>query len=302
MRQRKVASSRTLLIQQLPYKWWRMKVDKPFGSKATVLVGHLTESYDLHDQYESTRIKKRVDQTPHGFLRKLAPDNTGHAKEFLEKFGPLQLPSGARIYGRGFHITIDLAKFWAMHLRFCLIAELWENLPDKDRLTQAIAKICEKRELASQFQAVSLGTEFSPPPEDKFRRFLFPWERLEQSGDEWLKHASVKDLRDCALYLVNIELNAHMFGRRIVWHRGFEPSGEKFRPVIWVDSLWSAIWEFFGMDMTGLAWRQCPHCQKLFYPKRKDQFYCTPRQQGLASKREYARRSRAGKLNRKSKS
>ena len=296
MRQRKVATSRSFLIQQLPYNWWRMKVDKPLGSKATVLVGQLTKSYDLHKRYEIARIKKRVDQAPHGFLRQLAPGNPYHAKEFLEKFGPLQLPTGTRIYGCGAQIAIDLAAFWGLHLRFCLIAEVWENLFDKVRLAQAIAKVYENRELASRFDDLLLGTELSPPPKNNPRKYLFPWELTGQSGKEWLKDASMKELRDCALYLVNIELNAHMHGRRIVWRRSSEPSAEKFSPVIWVDSLWSAIWEYFGMDMTGLAWRRCPHCQRLFYPKRKDQFYCTPRQQALASKREYARRSRAAKL------
>jgi hypothetical protein len=177
-----------------------------------------------------------------------------------------------------------------------------QSFGEGHRLAQAIVKICENRALASRFDDLPLGTELGPPPANTSREYFFPWQLSEQSGDEWLTHASMKELRDCALYLVNIELNAHMCGRRIVWHRGSEPLGEKFRPVIWVDSLWSAIWEFFGMDMTGLSWRRCPHCQRLFYPKRKDQFYCTPRQQALASKREYARRSRAGKLNQESES
>ena len=296
MQQTKVTSSRTLLIQQLPYKWWRMKVDKHLGSKASVLVGHLTKSYNLHDQYECARIKKKVDQSPHGFFRQLASGNIHHAREFLERFGPLQMQSGARIYGSRAHISINLAEFWGLHLRFCLIADLWESLSDKDRLTQAIAEVYAKRTLASQFDGFLLGTEFSPPPAQTFQAYRFPWNGSPQSADEWLRHASVKELRDCALHLVNIELNAHMFNRRIIWRRDSEPSGEKFRPVLWIDSLWSAIWEFFGMDMTGLTWRRCPHCQRLFYPKRRDQFYCTPRQQSLASKREYARRSRASKL------
>ena len=100
-------------------------------------------------------------------------------------------------------------------------------------------------------------------------------------------------MRNWALKLILVELNTHMHDTRIRWERGWEVSGRKFRTVVWVDSLLSAIWEFWGRDTAGLYWRRCPHCQRFFYPKRHDQFYCIPREQSLWSKRRYAAEQRA---------
>ena len=40
--------------------------------------------------------------------------------------------------------------------------------------------------------------------------------------------------------------------------------GLTLRPADFVESLWSAIWECFGLDTAGLFWRRCRGCQRLF--------------------------------------
>jgi hypothetical protein len=283
-------------LRRGPNQWCRMEIQDLVGAKSTQLLGILGEKYDLQDAYETGQAKRRLDLTPHGFFLQLAPGNRGHAKEFLGKFGPLKLTAGDRILGSGTHTIVNLDEFWSMHLRFRLVTELWNSLHRRDALSEAFVRINQNRERASNHQEFLLATEPSPPPATTVRAYKFPWEHSRQSVEEWLQTVKLADLRRAALYLVNIELNIHARDFRFIWGRGWEASASKFRPVIWLDSLWAAMWQFWGMDTNaGLTARRCPHCQKLFYPKRRDQFYCTPRQQGLASKRQYASRMRAGK-------
>jgi len=271
-----------------------MKVTAPAGPNSREFYGCLTQAYSLREQYDFAHSKRKVNLAPHGFFRQLAPGNNCHAREFLYRFGPLKLDAGARIYGHGKHLTVDLEEFWRLHLRFRLIANLWESLHDKSSLIQALLDIQNRRDQAHE--DFPLGVELSPPPATTWREYRFPWQLEQQPPTEWLQKADFEQLRTIALYILNLELNIHTLRSRIIWQRGWEPSGERFRPARWVDSLWSAIWESFGMDISGTAWRRCPHCQQLFYPKRRDQYYCSPRQQALASKRDYARRFRAGEL------
>jgi len=65
-------------------------------------------------------------------------------------------------------------------------------------------------------------------------------------------------------------------------------------------SLWTVIWQLFARDTLGVSWRICPHCNRLFYPTRKDRFFCTSRLQVLHSKREWARTHRRPKVLRRS--
>jgi hypothetical protein len=191
-------------------------------------------------------------------------------------------------------MIVNLDEFWSMHLRFRLVTELWDSLHHRDALSQAFLRISQNRERASNYQEFALATEASPPPATTVRAYQFPWERSRQSFEEWLQTVKIADLRKAALYLVNIELNIHSRAFRFIWGRGWEASASKFSPVIWLDSLWASMWQFWGMDTNaGITARRCPHCQKLFYPKRRDRFYCTARQQSLASKRRYAARMRA---------
>ena len=96
-----------------------------------------------------------------------------------------------------------------------------------------------------------------------------------------------------AIAFISLELSHYTRDRHPRWSNEWTPKGDKWRMELEMGSLWEALWELFAWDTAGVWWRRCPHCQKLFYPKRKDQFYCTPRQQALGSKRMYAARKRA---------
>lgn len=285
--------TRGRLALEFPDTWWRMKILTPLRPDTRELWGTLTDRYDLRSAYEKAHARKDPLLAPHGFFRKLAPKNVSHAREFLQTFGPLFLDSGPRLLGRG-EVAIDLDQFWALHLRFSLVSNLWESLHlrNRDRLSGVLSEIFRRRREFPK-ERYPLGTQFGMPTSKTRSRCKFPWQQQRQKVQTWLRTASLEEIRQCALSLVHLELNAHTRDRQIGWQKGWERSGEKFRLEIWIESLWSAIWEFFGTDTAGIAWRRCPHCQQLFYPRRRDQFYCTPRQQALASKRRYATERRA---------
>jgi hypothetical protein len=273
--------------------WHQMKVFGTAAADTIQFVGRLSGRYDLHRAYENAQAKKKPDLSPHGFFRKLQSGDNEQAKEFLETFGPLKLDLGARLSGHG-DVVVDLAEFWSLHRRYCLISEVWESLDDRKQLEAFLLNSYAQRRGISKYDEFPLGQTFGPPPEFKSRgEYEFPWQVQQQDAREWLGSARMEAIRACALDLIFLELNAHTHKLRMVWDRGWEATGRKFREVLWVDSLWSAIWESWGWDTKRLYWRRCPHCQRFFYPKRHDQFYCTPRQQALWSKRRYAAERRA---------
>jgi hypothetical protein len=274
-------------------EWYRMRIIGQVSPDTNQVFGSLTDRYNLHQAYEKACAKKNPYLAPNARFRKLRFGDISGAKEFLESFGPLTLDIGQRLSGRG-DVIVDLREFWGLQLRFSLVATVWESLDNREQLADAIFAIYQRRRELSAYGKFPLGQVFgSPPRSDRRGRYKFPWQSHRQRATAWLKSATIDEMRECALKLVLLELNIHTRDHRILWQRGWEVSRRKFRTVVWVDSLWSAIWEFSGWNMAGLSWRRCPHCQKLFYPKRHDQFYCTPRQQALWSKRRYAAERRA---------
>jgi len=288
------------VVRDLPNDWRQMRVvvsvpmeDLEKGQRSIKeFHGELGKTYNLRDAYERAHALNDPYLSPHGFFRRLAHGNNRHAREFLEEFGPLNLSAGRRVL-LGDHVGVSLEQFWHAHARFCLVVELWENLDDRTRLCATLLEAYRHRDDISELEPLPIGTGLAPPPSSEPQPYRFPWDRKKQQSEEWLRQASLTDLRECSLDLIKRELDLHIRNRRIVWQRIGNGRKEGWRPVLWVESLSSAMWEFWGWDTTGVSWRRCPHCQRLFYPKRRDQSYCTPRQQALASKREYARWLRA---------
>ena len=273
--------------------WYRMKVFNFATPDAKEFVGELCNPWDFHKAYKKAHATNNPYLSAHGFLRKLQFGDNAQAKEFLENFGPLQLPVSVRLSGMG-RVVVELREFWTLQRRFCLIASLWESLDDRSLLTNALIRCYEYNKSKSVNYDVPLGQMFGPPPKFEMRgQYEFPWEVKHQEAKMWLESAAMEQMRACATQLVLLELSAHTQDLRVVWDRIGESSGSQFRQVVWFDSLWSAIWGLWGRDTGGLSWRQCPHCQTFFYPKRHDQFFCTPRQQALWSKRRYAAEQRA---------
>lgn len=237
--------------------WWRPS-DVRRDGEYLVLSGPWKE-YEPHKEREHALLRKNPLISPHGFFRSLATDNAYHAIEFAKKFGPLgDLPGPP--HGS---VRFSLAWFWARQSRFRLIANLWESRNDRKELDSAWKELLKHRSNAERWQ----------------NSLRLPWDS-----------ESVSTSRPAVFDLVREELDLHTAARTTTWLR-YEGG---FRPMLKAKGLLFMIWEFFGLDTATTEWRRCPHCQRLFYPKRRDQFYCTPRQQALASKRAYARRRRAG--------
>jgi len=269
-----------------PGPWYinhRAKVSASHSRPGHFSLGPKWEIYDARQAYERAQRKHDPLLSPHGFFRRLIHGSDAHAKEFFEKFGPLEggpMPDRRRpVHGL---VEFNLGFFWRRHLRFCLVARLWESRNDKKGLAAAWHEVAENRDKVSAQNDSLLGDSW-----------MAPWDLSRTKFDDWVNCANFATLRSHAIWLVQRELNIHSKDSEVIWERGWEPTGERFRPTIRPRSLRAMIWEFFGLDTASIPWRRCPHCQRLFYPKRRDQFYCTSRQQGLASKRAYARRMRA---------
>jgi hypothetical protein len=267
----------------------REKANVGYISKAKELVGKLSVTYyNVRDAYESAHIQSDPYASPHGFFLRLAHRNNHHALEFLEKFGPLFLPSDDRFGFADRPVRVNLDEFWRLHLRFCLVARLWMCRQDRDNLASALLELYQRREEAAEPEKFPLGVTFTPPPQNTPTVVEFPWKKENVTAKKWLGDANRDALWKLASRVLTSELNLHLRDRQLRWKCDFDSSTTPCRLVIWLDSLWSILWEFLALDIGGISWRQCPHCQNLFYPKRKDQVYCNPRQQALASKRRYA--------------
>lgn len=239
--------------------WWKPS-DVHRDGEYLVLSGPWKE-YEPHALHDRALLQKNPLISPHGFFRSLATDNAHHAIEFARKFGPLgDLPGPP--HGS---VRVGLASFWARQLRFRLISNLWESRNDPKQLESAWEDVGKHRSHAERWQ--------------------YP-----------LQVPTFRESKRAAVFtLVRGELNLHTADRTTTWLR-YE---DGFRPMLKAKGLLFMIWEFFGLDTATTEWRRCPHCQRLFYPRRRDQFYCTPRQQALASKRAYAAQRRAEERNRR---
>ncbi len=272
---------------------------KQYVSGVTELWGRLSESYDIRTAYDRAVKKGDPYLSPHGLFRRLQPGDNFHAVEFLEKFGPLTHPwslgeiplnKGRDPFKNERHfiakhvprhvpttrpritfnevidtVRVDLKEFWAMHAKFRLIAQLYESRDDKKGLIQAWREFYDNR------------------PRD--------WVVLGPGHFGDLERSGFRYQRSEALALVELELNHQMADCSVRWEPT-DRSRESWRLSIRMHSLWSVIWELFASDAARVPWRLCPHCQRVFYPPRRDRFYCTTRQQTLASKRKYSRRYR----------
>lgn len=190
---------------------------------------------------------------------------------------------------------MNLADFWSYHLRFCLVAQLWEARESRSALVKSwrdAYKYCEEVEHCGPLGFGDRQRGWYDPP-NVYYPYSWPWQLEKKELESWERETPTIKMREYALQFVGSELNLHLSDSEIIWERCWEPTKARFRQSILTKSLWSLIWQLFGWDTCQVAWRRCPHCQKYFYPRRRDQFYCTSRQQGLASKRDYARRARA---------
>jgi hypothetical protein len=106
-----------------------------------------------------------------------------------------------------------------------------------------------------------------------------------ESGRDWLeKTIDAPTLREETISLVEGELHGQLW-QLARWRRAPRDLRPGFELALFPNSLWSALWYLFALDtQSGTGWRICPDHKRLFYPPRKDRFYCTTEEQQLHSK------------------
>lgn len=275
------------------------------------------ESYNVMEAYRRSHAKHDPLLAPHGFFRALPHRQDRAAIEFVKQFGPLDWPHEEAVKDEhiglmGYPFSLD--DFWAKHLRYTHVLQLWEARDDESKLRLAFSALYRKLSQinlaeggklkdASLRQRGSINddghvrilddNDFEPlnPLQEGL---VLPWEGVQLSFEDWLRGTAFQGLREAAIQLFHGELNAHRVEAR--WFR--MDAGDPSQPTAFQlhflgGNLWQRIWELAGLDTCQVkSWRICPGCNTIFYPKRSDQFYCTSREQVLASKRNYIRARR----------
>jgi hypothetical protein len=173
----------------------------------------------------------------------------------MQKFGTLFIHSTTRF--RGESLWVNLFDFWNGHARFVAVAKLWEDRFDPSKLVADWADIGERHEQLDRSAAAPLG--YIPDTTYKYLRLCprFPWER-QPDEQEMLRSPNVLrqlvyELVHCGLILRTQDC-VHTWSRKTVPHDEFVWD-DVFEPTRAFTSLWSVIWELFGLDTRQYAWR-----------------------------------------------
>jgi hypothetical protein len=263
----------------------------------------LGERYDFRHAYLESRESRDPYLSPHGSFRHLESGYHLHAFQFMQEFGPLFIEPDTRL--RGATWWIRLSDFWDRHARFVAVAKLWEDRFQPEKLLDHWTYIGANHELLDRAGAAPLGCI----PDQKYKHFRIcpsmPW---EWEPYRWKLPGLESNLRSLVYDLLYSELILHTqdcvqtWARRTVPHDKFIWD-EEFAPTRTFTSLWSVIWELFGLDIEhAYSWKLCQVCGRLFYPKDRRSVCCNTEHQSLWSKRQWARRHRTPKaVNRVSK-
>jgi hypothetical protein len=266
------------------------------------------EVYDIEAVYQEARAKFDPLRSPHGAFRALEHYNHAAAVEFVKDFGLLFRAEGGRserlssdtgLYQVNGHLWMNLTAFWSRHAHYGLLSRLWEACSNPMTPPNALNELGDLLEDSQVLKAVySSSNNWLSRPVD----MLDVSPKLLLSGphdEQWLKR------KDEVLDWVEREVNRQARSGCVpCWRRTDklspnenpaenEPVG--FQLTLKADSLWAAMWELFARDTVGLGWRVCAHCGRLFYPPRKDRFFCTSELQQRHSKRAWDERHRGSK-------
>lgn len=243
--------------------------------------------YDLRAKYEKAREKDDPLLSPHGFFRSLQFGNRKHALEFTHTFGSLTWKPRAFRNGADLYTRLNLGEFWAKHRRYCRVAALIENHSRPADMRDALSTLQKEIALLDVADSFPLGL-----PRAFSGASRRPLGTDTAKFDKWLESAGDDNLRKLAERVIHREFVGQLQERKPWWIR--KGPELRFELTLLSGTLWNIMWEMLAWDTSsGVSWRTCPHCGKLFYPPRRDRFYCTSRQQVLASKREYAAEQRA---------
>ncbi|MBZ5723028.1 MAG: hypothetical protein LAO03_22030 [Acidobacteriia bacterium] len=264
-------------------------IDKPKG----IIWGRLTDEYDIAACCDAARRRHDPLFAPHGSFRHLASGNQEGALQFLERFGPLEetrwpvdvnrnsFPSELKVKMVGDiarTVRVDMADFWDKHITFRTISQIYETRTNAKAL-EGPWKILEQN-----WGRTGLLGRFVGLPSD-YRKYPAP----PFITDFW--NQGPKQKQEAACHMAYFAVTHFLKDLRPWWHL----EGEQVRFFVRPNSLWQMIWNSFANDTTEGPWRICATCNRVFYPRRRDQDCCNTRHQTLWSKREYARRMRAAK-------
>jgi hypothetical protein len=256
------------------------------------------QPYRVEDAYKQGRAESDGQYSPHTAFRSLRTGNILDAVDFVNEFGPLELLDESEprrpvrpedlldfdelICGeeepgpeeepapRERCVWVDVDDFWKKQQRFVAVVKLWESRETPQAIRSALS------ELATLPVNPQIGARRYPG--GVIFGSAFPW---DYGFHKWAHKADDKQLIETAVDIIARELDLNTDRMRLSWVCR-DPSQLQFNLVPYVTSLWSAIWHLFARDTSaGVGWRICPHCSKLFYPKRKDSYFCEPRYQKL---------------------
>jgi hypothetical protein len=272
---------------------WAERIVYVEGENAPRVLIPLGKKYSFREAYVKARNGHDPQISPHGLFRILEPGFHKHAFQFMKEFGPLFIDAPNRLPGEP--LWINLAEFWSRHARFVAVAKLWEDRFDPEKLSAAWTAIGEQHEKLDAGGAAPLG--YIPDPKYDFVRLCprLPWEReghelASRQSHSFLRHL-VCELLHCELIL-NTQDCVQTWTSKPVPHEQFIWD-EMFEPTRAYTSLWSAIWELFGLDTRQYGWSVCQICGRFFYPKDRRSVCCSTEHQSLWSKRMWAQRHRA---------
>ena len=251
------------------------------------------QPYNVEDAYERAKAQSDGQYSPHTAFRRLGPGNAWEAVDFVNEFGPLELLDESEprrplrqedlldldevIFDeeepvpRERCVWIDVDDFWNKQKRFVAVAKLWESRESLQGMWSALSELATLS-VYPQIGARRRGQQF-------FWGSAFPWD--DGKFHKWVRGANMERLLAASAEIIKAELNLQAHEMRIQWTCS-DPSRQEFRIVPAAPALWPAIWHLFARDTSeGLGWRACPHCSKLFYPKRKDSYFCESKYQKL---------------------
>jgi len=278
---------------------WRDRIIYVEGESAPRVLIFLGKKYDFRAGYAKARKEHDPHLSPHGLFRGLETGFHKHAFQFMKEFGPLFINEPNRLPGEP--LWISLSEFWNRHARFEAVAKLWEDRFDPDKLSADWTAMGEQHEKLNAGGAAPLG--YIPDSTYGFVRLCskLPWER---EGHELEALHLPNSLRGLVNELLYCELILHTQDCVQTWTRKSIPHeqfiwDEMFEPTRAYTSLWSAIWELFGLDTRQYGWRICQICGRFFYPGDRRSVCCSTEHQSLWSKRMWAQQHRASKRKRK---
>jgi hypothetical protein len=272
--------------------------------------------YSLDATVQRAKEKREPLLTPHGFFRELTHGDAGSALRFLREFGPLHWTQGNLSVADWTHLD----DFWARQARFVAVYTLWHALRDGD---EAIAqgwewigknytatKIPGEPDLGRKPQESPLPAElagmtpaavpmpWSNVPDQALQlvsMFAYVENRLWDGMARIDSHSSGHQLnRALAIALIQHEITWHTRDVQTVWQIEDDGRHVRYSPERHAKSLWAAMWELLAAETrSGYCWRYCKECGNPFYPVQINSECCSPEEQSLWSKRQWARKKRA---------